>query len=98
MNVLVPQILFQTVTDDIQHVCSFTPDLEHHAGRIAGKLFAAHGGIPAYDNAVVWCPRRRLIVKLEPVPFDKVATLRDRRLLVLRCEVLFPKRSPHIPH
>src|SRR5881227_3309941 len=85
---LAPQIrIFKPFTKNVQHPGSLSPDLQHHAGRIAGKLLAAQGGIPAYDDPVVRCPARRLIVKLKPVPFDEVATLRDRLLLVLRCEV-----------
>src|SRR5262249_19774733 len=85
---LAPQIgIFKPFTKNVQHPDGLSPDLEHHAGRIAGKLLAAHGGLPTYHDPVLWCPPGRLIVKLNPVPFDEAAALRDRLLLVLRCEV-----------
>src|SRR5262249_38127059 len=76
---LAPQIgIFKPFTKNVQHPGGFSPDLQHHAGRIAGKLLAAHGGIPASDDPVFWCPAPRRRVKLKPVPFEEVAPLRDR--------------------
>jgi hypothetical protein len=75
--------IFKAVTDDIQHIGAFTLYLQHHAGRIAGQLLAAHGGVPADDDPVARLASGWIVIELKPVPFDQVATFRDRLLLVL---------------
>jgi hypothetical protein len=75
--------IFQAVTDNLEHIGRLTLNLQHHTGRVAGKLLAAHGGIPADDNPVTRLPRGRVIIDLEPIPFNEIAALGYRLDLVI---------------
>src|SRR5258705_9093054 len=59
---------------------------EHNARRVVSKLAAAEGGIPTDNDFVAWQRSRRLVVKLEPRPLDKIAASWNRRLLILSRE------------
>jgi hypothetical protein len=54
--------------------------------RVVSKLAAAEGGVPTDNDFVAWQRSRRLVVKLEPRPLDKIAASWNRRLLILSRE------------
>src|SRR5258708_28538623 len=79
--------IFKARSDHIEDVNSLVTNQQHNARRVVSKLAAAEGGVPTDNDFVAWQRSRRLVVKLEPRPLDKIAASWNRRLLILRREL-----------